>query len=180
METGLYYNRFRYYSPQKGSYISKDPIGLAGNNPNLYAYTHDSNTMVDPFGLDIITVYRFDERSPLEIKAGGGFKAKELNANVDLYNYAKNNVPSQYISTSYSLESTLEFATDYYDREGFVYKIEIDDSKGVDVNKTLKDYSPYPHEKEFAVINQIPNDNIKGHAHAKDIADTNHVKWNCH
>ncbi|WP_128331449.1 DUF6531 domain-containing protein [Apibacter sp. HY039] len=52
VETGLYYNRFRYYSPQTGSYISKDPIGLAGNNPNLYAYTHDSNTMVDPWGLD--------------------------------------------------------------------------------------------------------------------------------
>ena len=52
VETGLYYNRFRYYNPETGSYISKDPIGLAGNNPNLYAYVHDSNTMVDPFGLD--------------------------------------------------------------------------------------------------------------------------------
>lgn len=34
--------------------ISKDPIGLAENNPNLYAYIYESNTMVDPFGLDII------------------------------------------------------------------------------------------------------------------------------
>lgn len=34
--------------------ISKDPIGLAENNPNLYAYIYDSNTMIDPFGLDII------------------------------------------------------------------------------------------------------------------------------
>ncbi|KES11473.1 hypothetical protein SASC598O02_003990 [Snodgrassella alvi SCGC AB-598-O02] len=34
--------------------ISKDPIGIAENNPNLYAYIYDSNTMVDPFGLDII------------------------------------------------------------------------------------------------------------------------------
>ena len=31
--------------------MSKDPIGLAGNNPNLYAYTDDSNTAVDPLGL---------------------------------------------------------------------------------------------------------------------------------
>ena len=52
IETGLYYNRFRYYNPETGAYISKDPIGLAENNPNLYAYVHDSNTMVDPFGLD--------------------------------------------------------------------------------------------------------------------------------
>ncbi|WP_246118394.1 polymorphic toxin type 47 domain-containing protein, partial [Apibacter muscae] len=44
-------NRFRYYNPETGQYISKDPIGLAGNNPNSYAYTHDSNTMVDTLGL---------------------------------------------------------------------------------------------------------------------------------
>ncbi|WP_293730264.1 RHS repeat-associated core domain-containing protein [uncultured Actinobacillus sp.] len=26
----LYYNRFRYYDPESGSYISSDPIGLNG------------------------------------------------------------------------------------------------------------------------------------------------------
>ncbi|OCG55289.1 hypothetical protein A9G36_05840 [Gilliamella sp. Choc6-1] len=51
VETGLYYNRFRYYDSNTGTYISQDPIGLAGNNPNFYAYTFDSNTMVDVFGL---------------------------------------------------------------------------------------------------------------------------------
>ncbi|MFL0093941.1 RHS repeat-associated core domain-containing protein [Tenacibaculum maritimum] len=51
IETGLYYNRFRYYSPDTGTYISQDPIGLLGNNPNLYAYVKDSNTWIDPFGL---------------------------------------------------------------------------------------------------------------------------------
>ncbi|WP_299883872.1 DUF6531 domain-containing protein [uncultured Lacinutrix sp.] len=51
IETGLYYNRFRYYSPEEGIYISQDPIRLAGNNPNIYAYTHDSNCWLDPFGL---------------------------------------------------------------------------------------------------------------------------------
>jgi RHS repeat-associated protein len=50
-ETGLYYNRFRYYSPEEGMYLSQDPIGLAGNNPTLYDYVHDSNLFVDPFGL---------------------------------------------------------------------------------------------------------------------------------
>nr|WP_218057864.1 RHS repeat-associated core domain-containing protein [Gilliamella apicola] len=53
METGLYYNRFRYYHPETGIYISQDPIKLAGNNPNFYAYVHDSNAWVDPFGLDL-------------------------------------------------------------------------------------------------------------------------------
>ena len=47
----LDHNRFRYYSPETGAYISKDPIGLAGNNPNAYGYVHDFNVWVDPFGL---------------------------------------------------------------------------------------------------------------------------------
>ena len=51
-ETGLYYNRFRYYDPSTGGYISQDPIGLAGNNPTLYGYVFDSNIEIDPFGLD--------------------------------------------------------------------------------------------------------------------------------
>lgn len=51
-ETNLCYNRYRYYSPETGSYLSQDPIRLAGNNPTLYAYVHDPNTWLDPFGLD--------------------------------------------------------------------------------------------------------------------------------
>lgn len=50
-ETGLYYNRFRYYSPKMGMYISSDPIGLAGNNPTLYGYVQDVNAWLDPWGL---------------------------------------------------------------------------------------------------------------------------------
>jgi hypothetical protein len=34
-----------------GSYISQDPIGLAGNNPTLYGYVNDTNSWVDIFGL---------------------------------------------------------------------------------------------------------------------------------
>jgi uncharacterized protein RhaS with RHS repeats len=33
-------------------YLSQDPIGLAGNNPTLYAYVSNSNLMIDPWGLD--------------------------------------------------------------------------------------------------------------------------------
>ena len=50
-ETGLYYNRFRYYSPQEGMYISQDPIGLWGGN-HLYTYVSNPNRKVDPFGLE--------------------------------------------------------------------------------------------------------------------------------
>ncbi|WP_368669167.1 RHS repeat-associated core domain-containing protein, partial [Gilliamella sp. Lep-s5] len=50
VETGLYYNRFRYYNPETGLYISQDPIRLAGGIA-LYNYVHDANTWIDPFGL---------------------------------------------------------------------------------------------------------------------------------
>ncbi|MBK6531959.1 MAG: RHS domain-containing protein [Deltaproteobacteria bacterium] len=49
-ETGLHYNRFRYYDPELGRYISQDPIGLAGGL-DLYAYVSDPLTQIDPYGL---------------------------------------------------------------------------------------------------------------------------------
>ncbi|WP_196243780.1 RHS repeat-associated core domain-containing protein, partial [Lysinibacillus sphaericus] len=51
VEIGLYYNRFRYYSPTEVMYTQKDPIGLSGNNPTLYGYVYDTNIQIDPFGL---------------------------------------------------------------------------------------------------------------------------------
>ena len=38
-ETRLYYNRFRYYDPRIGNYISQDPIRLAGNRGCVKMYT---------------------------------------------------------------------------------------------------------------------------------------------
>ena len=49
-ETGLYYNRFRYYDPQAGAYISQDPIGLNGGL-EFYAYVPDPLKQVDVYGL---------------------------------------------------------------------------------------------------------------------------------
>ena len=50
IETGLYYNRFRYYDSCTGNYISQDPIGLAGGNPTLYAYVKATTCYLDIFG----------------------------------------------------------------------------------------------------------------------------------
>jgi RHS repeat-associated protein len=63
VETELCYNRFRYYSPEEGQYISQDPIGLAGNNPTLYGYVKDSNSFVDIFGLSECTVVKAKSRN---------------------------------------------------------------------------------------------------------------------
>lgn len=50
-ETGLHYNRHRYYSPNIGRFISKDPIGLLGGH-NVYAYAPNPVEWVDPRGLN--------------------------------------------------------------------------------------------------------------------------------
>jgi RHS repeat-associated protein len=49
-ETGLYYNRFRYYDPRAGIYISRDPLELFGG-VNFFAYVSDPLQFFDPFGL---------------------------------------------------------------------------------------------------------------------------------
>jgi RHS repeat-associated protein len=49
-ETGLHYNRYRYYDPNSGRYISKDPIELAGG-VNQFAYTANPARLIDPLGL---------------------------------------------------------------------------------------------------------------------------------
>src|SRR5205823_1712576 len=49
-ESGLYYNRFRYYDPRNGRYISQDPIGIPGG-ANLYSYVRDPIQFSDALGL---------------------------------------------------------------------------------------------------------------------------------
>jgi RHS repeat-associated protein len=49
-ETGLFYNRFRYYDPEAGIYIGPDPIGLLGG-PRPYGYVDNPLREMDPFGL---------------------------------------------------------------------------------------------------------------------------------
>jgi len=51
VETGLYYNRFRYYMPDEGMYTQRDPIGLRGGNPTVYGYVRSTLKQIDPFGL---------------------------------------------------------------------------------------------------------------------------------
>ncbi|EOQ56975.1 protein rhsD [Escherichia sp. KTE31] len=61
-ESGLYYNRNRYYDPLQGRYITQDPIGLAGGW-NLYQYPLNPITNIDPLGLsspsEITNIYQF-------------------------------------------------------------------------------------------------------------------------
>lgn len=50
-ETGLHYNRFRYFDPQAGRFISPDPIGLTGGL-NTFAFARNPINWSDVLGLE--------------------------------------------------------------------------------------------------------------------------------
>ncbi|ENB4892855.1 RHS element core protein [Escherichia albertii] len=54
-ESGLCYNRHRYYDPLQGRYITQDPIGLDGGL-NTYSYPLNPINEIDPLGLKVIVV----------------------------------------------------------------------------------------------------------------------------
>ncbi|EEU9430135.1 type VI secretion system tip protein VgrG [Escherichia coli] len=49
-ESGLCYNRFRYYEPESGMYLVSDPLGLQGGE-QTYRYVPNPCGYVDPLGL---------------------------------------------------------------------------------------------------------------------------------
>ncbi|WP_217805541.1 RHS repeat domain-containing protein, partial [Salmonella enterica] len=65
-ESGLYYNRHRYYNPGQGRYITQDPIGLKGGL-NPYTYPLNPVQLSDPLGL--IVVFTGDEKIQKELKS---------------------------------------------------------------------------------------------------------------
>jgi RHS repeat-associated protein len=51
-ETGLNYNRARYYNPATGRFVSEDPLGFGGSGSNFYPYVrNDPADLIDPLGL---------------------------------------------------------------------------------------------------------------------------------
>ncbi len=61
--TGLQYNRARWYDPAVGRWLSKDPIGFAAGDANLYRYVNNEIFVAkDPSGLsywsDVLEVYQ--------------------------------------------------------------------------------------------------------------------------
>ena len=64
-ESGLHYNRFRYYDPEIGRFVSQDPIGFAGSD-NFYEYAPNPIVWVDPWGLQ--------KREPNYGRTGCGLK----------------------------------------------------------------------------------------------------------
>lgn len=85
-ETGLCYNRFRYYDPEIGRFLSPDPIGLAGGL-NLFARGVNPTGEVDPTGRETFTPAGLDD----EARNGALAAARaRFNARQDLVNARAN------------------------------------------------------------------------------------------
>lgn len=93
-ETGLHYNRFRYYDPEVGRFTQQDPIGLLGGTNN-YQYVPNPVTWVDPFGLSC-KEYQFDmvnnpgplaemRGTPAANFAGGKYSSRVLEEDTIFY-----------------------------------------------------------------------------------------------
>ncbi|MBY8971339.1 RHS repeat protein [Pseudomonas sp. P867] len=95
-ESGLHYNRHRYYNPDIGRYLTPDPVKLAGG-VNGYRYVPNPTGWVDPLGLNACPgedgckpeiearesaqAVRVNEGQPELPKAGGAQRAARYSAN---------------------------------------------------------------------------------------------------
>jgi len=151
--TKLDHNRFRYYDSNSGTYISKAPIGLAGNNPNLYAFVYDSNT-VDVFGL--MELFRGDRStvSP-DVVFNEGFKPKGTHNDLTLHT-TSNTTAGNFVSST----SDISIAEQFAGKNGYVYVIETDN--GIDINKTLGANAPFPEQLEHSIKGGVKPDEVKG------------------
>jgi len=78
-ELGLCYNRYRFYDPNIGIFISKDPLGLIAG-VNLYRYAPNSWGWVDPLGLCCASKTTASKKVP---NPGGRLGKQSTRAHID-------------------------------------------------------------------------------------------------
>ncbi|MBV8620054.1 MAG: RHS repeat-associated core domain-containing protein, partial [Curvibacter sp.] len=78
-ETGLFYNRYRYYQPTAGRYLTQDPVGLSGG-ANIYLYPSNPIQWIDPRGLTPVPTDQED------FAGAGGRIDSIINNTVSQYN----------------------------------------------------------------------------------------------
>ncbi len=171
-ETGLYYNRYRYFDPAICAFISQDPLGLAAGE-NVYAYAPNVWGWADPLGLhkkgkltagrssgkgtvNTQTLFR-GERSSVspDVAFKQGFTPKGTHNNLEQH-VTSNTTAGNFISTT----SEKGIAQQFAGKNGYVYEIQT--SNYVDVNKSLGAKSPFPEQMEFSIPGGVSPSQIKG------------------
>ncbi len=83
-ETGLYYNRHRYYDPLQGRYITQDPIGLRGGW-NFYQYPLNPVQYTDSLGLCVEDLCIIEGGILLSFLFGAGSTIQAQQSQTDSY-----------------------------------------------------------------------------------------------
>ena len=86
-EIELCYNRFRYYHPETGRYISEDPIKLLGGF-NIFAYVSDTNWWLDVLGLVSLSYSPAKYKQEWD-KARKSYWLEQLERNPNRFSYKK-------------------------------------------------------------------------------------------
>ena len=92
-ESGMHYNRLRYYEPMIGRFINQDLIRLTGGIRNLYAFLPNTITWIDPYGLSSF-LFRGDD-----IHSGGNI-GQPIGSDADI------TTPWQHVSDKESGQSS--------------------------------------------------------------------------
>ncbi len=117
-ETGLYYNKHRYYDPNRGRYLTPDPLGLRGGL-NSYAYAA-GNPMrnVDPSGL---ILFAFDGTGNSEHPPATDSISNVLKF-YDAYDEEKNG-PRFYITGIGTTNRDMDYKGNEYSGDGFDQRV---------------------------------------------------------
>jgi RHS repeat-associated protein len=180
--TGLYYNRYRFYDPVIGRYLTPDPVGIFGGL-DPYGYVQDPVNLYDPTGLacrgknDDPTLYRGDSRPPSDICANG-FPPSNPTANISVLTHV-NGVPttgSNWVSTSYEGSTAERFAhsaANQYGGQPLVYVIDnpgcgVEVDCDPDVQAWEASVGGSSSEQEIAFNGGLPASRVVGYYHADD------------
>jgi RHS repeat-associated protein len=145
-ETGLFYNRFRYYQPITGRYMTQDPIGLR-DGLNIYAYTTNMpNSFVDPTGLGACYV-KFPD---YPIDTGLGFKADWIGGHAGVLSYDAKGGTQYYEYGRYSQTNPNNIGVKLPAAEGNVKKLKVSNVK-LDKNGNLTPESEEKIKKELSI-----------------------------
>ncbi|SDA97905.1 RHS repeat-associated core domain-containing protein, partial [Pseudomonas sp. NFACC15-1] len=190
-ESGLHYNRHRYYNPETGRYLTPDPSKLAGGL-NGYRYTVNPTGWVDPLGLvdcpgqggcrpavgdqDPAGKVGVDEgvKSPPkptylyrgdlrkpEVIFKEGFMSLGKSTDLLLHVWDNRDPPSNFVSTTTDVNVGTYFGTKYNTRKGYLYVLKR--IPGRDVNKELpRNDVPYSYEREIAIPDRVKAEDILG------------------
>ncbi|HDK1478895.1 TPA: RHS repeat protein [Escherichia coli] len=85
-ESGLCYNRFRYYEPETGMYLVSDPLGLLGGE-QTYRYVPNPCGYVDPLGLATCPIIR--QRVLANLEASRAARAASNFGKKNIYDFIK-------------------------------------------------------------------------------------------